>query len=738
MIRLAPPLLILWAAAAPLSAQVRPAPSRTTAARVPAAPRVDSTDTYFGTAVPDPYRWLEHYERPEVRRWYAAEDSAARAVIDANVAFPRILARLAAARRSRPYDITQLVEETGRVFYLKRVREDQGPSLYVREGDGGERRLFAPAQVTAAGAVLTGYEVAPGGSYVTVYYAAGGNEREFPLIVEVASGRVVPGEIADRAEWIVWQEDAHAFLYMTGRDPAPGVAYGARHAGLPLLRHVMGTPPAGDRVVFDPGQATGSAGGHVGGVEVQNGVAIAVVIQEGHYETPETFIVPAEALEGGGAVTWRRISSPADSVSDIFVRGPWLHAVSHRVAPGGRLVRILLSPEVLAGRGSVDWAGAQVLLQDSTIDFVDGQNRPVFARDGVYWIYGAHGRSRLFRFPYGSLAKEELPSPGEGVSFGLIEGDRRRVGALFVMGGWTRADRRYRYDPSTRRIEELPGFVNPPDPFDHLDGLTATTVLVPARDGAMVPLTILRRAGPRTPRPTILYGYGAYGFTEDPAFRSRNRPWTEAGGTFAICHTRGGGYFGSAWHLAGMQATKPNTWNDAIACAEYLIREGFTRPAMLGISGGSAGGILAGRALTERPDLFGAAAIEVGVADMVRVSRSSEAVHEFGSAATEAGFRSLLAMSTYHHVRPGTTYPATLLYAGFNDARVSPWHPAKVAAALRYAGGDAALPGGARPVLLRVDFDAGHGLVGGSVALSELRQATVLAFFASRLGLPIQ
>jgi prolyl oligopeptidase len=289
-------------------------------------------------------------------------------------------------------------------------------------------------------------------------------------------------------------------------------------------------------------------------------------------------------------------------------------------------------------------------------------------------------------------------------------------------------------------VELLPAFFNPPDPNGELPGLTARTVLVRSHDGVMVPLTILRGPGPQGSRPTILSGYGAYGTTIDAFFRADIRPWLAAGGVYAFCHTRGGGYFGRAWREAGMMQTKPNTWKDGIACAEYLVRQGITTPARLGITGVSAGGTFVGRALTERPDLFAAATIEVGWLDMVRFYRDGSGpanLDEFGSVESEPGFRGLLAMSSYHHVQPGARYPATLLYAGFNDARVTPWHAAKMAAALRHAGGAAALPGAERPVLLAVDFGTGHG-AGSSTDQQENRWAATLAFFAARLGLPVR
>jgi len=311
-----------------------------------------------------------------------------------------------------------------------------------------------------------------------------------------------------------------------------------------------------------------------------------------------------------------------------------------------------------------------------------------------------------------------------------------------IYGGWTQGDRRFRYDPSVGRLAERPAFYNPPDPFDHLDGMTAETVLVPSHDGVEVPLTLLRVPGTTGPRPTVVNGYGSYGATDDAYFRPDWRPWLAAGGQLAICHTRGGGYFGPAWHEAGRAETKPNTWLDTIACAEYLVREGLARPEGIGVNGTSAGGILVGRTIEVRPDLFGAAVAEVGVADMVRFVTGSAGPaneHEFGSPQTEAGFRSLLAMSPYHHVEDnaGAVFPATMLYSAYNDRRVAPWHPAKMAAALRHAGGADALPDGARPVLLRVDFGAGHGMA-DTVSAREARQAAVLAFFADRLGLDLR
>jgi prolyl oligopeptidase len=313
---------------------------------------------------------------------------------------------------------------------------------------------------------------------------------------------------------------------------------------------------------------------------------------------------------------------------------------------------------------------------------------------------------------------------------GQMLADPLRPGVLLKLDSWTSQGVSYRYNPSTDALEDLR--LRPLGPDDRLEGYLAETVHVPSHDGVRVPLTIIRpqqlvRVGST---PFLMEGYGAYGITDSPFFFAEQRSWYEAGGAAATCHVRGGGYYGAPWHQAGQKSTKPNSWLDFIACAEHLVREGYTRPERLAVSGGSAGGILVGRAITERPDLFGVAVIAVGAMDAVRFETTPGGppnVPEFGSVATEEGFRALLAMSPLHHVRSGTKYPAVLLTTGLNDPRVDPWLPGKMAAALQAASTSG------RPVLLSVDEEEGHGLS----TEEQFRQylADMFAFIMAETGM---
>jgi len=205
----------------------------------------------------------------------------------------------------------------------------------------------------------------------------------------------------------------------------------------------------------------------------------------------------------------------------------------------------------------------------------------------------------------------------------------------------------------------------------------------------------------------------------------------ERGGIIAVAHVRGGGEYGKAWHMASQKLTKPNTWKDFIACAEYLIEHGYTSTPLLAGQGGSAGGITIGRAITQRPDLFAAAIINVGDLDAVRMETTTNGVPnipEFGTVTEEDGFKGLLAMSSYHHVKDGTKYPAVLMTHGMNDPRVEPWNSAKMTARLQAATASG------KPILFRADYNAGHGI--GSTRMQHLEEtADEWSFLLSHFGM---
>ncbi|HEY3012561.1 MAG TPA: prolyl oligopeptidase family serine peptidase, partial [Gemmatimonadales bacterium] len=338
------------------------------------------------------------------------------------------------------------------------------------------------------------------------------------------------------------------------------------------------------------------------------------------------------------------------------------------------------------------------------------------------------GLARLRRVPFSGGSIETIRLPFDG-AIDFFVTDVRRPGIIVRMQSWTHSPLWYAYDPATKKLSDTR--LVAPAPIDY-SKMESAEVVAPSADGTPVPLSIVYQRGIRLDgsHPALLEGYGSYGISINPFFRPALITWLEQGGVYAVAHVRGGGENGEQWHQAGKQATKPNTVADFIACAEYLVKKGYTSPAHLAGTGTSAGGITIGRAITQRPDLFRAAVPRVGVMNALRteVEPGGPAnIPEFGTVKNEAGYRVLLAMDAVHNVKPNTRYPAVLLTAGLYDSRVEAWQPAKMTAALQGSSSSG------YPVLLRVDFDAGHGMgLGKSQRSAEL--ADIYSFLLWQLG----
>ena len=323
----------------------------------------------------------------------------------------------------------------------------------------------------------------------------------------------------------------------------------------------------------------------------------------------------------------------------------------------------------------------------------------------------------------------ELPFTAGSAGLGTKGVDHKEL--WISMGGWTRDGARYRYDPADKSFtyETMSSQAE----FPEFENIMAEEIMIPSHDGVMVPVSLIydknmKRDGSN---PVMMYGYGSYGITISPFFSTIFLTWISEGGVIAISHVRGGGELGDAWHKAGYKQTKPNTWKDFIATAEYLHNEKISSPEKTMIFGGSAGGILVGRAMTERPDLFGVAVPAVGAMNTVRSEFTPNGpvnVPEFGTVKDESEFKALYEMDSYLHIEDGVKYPATMITAGINDPRVVAWEPGKFAARLQAANGSD------KPILFRVDYESGHGSDAKTKSFQEF--ADIMSFSFWQMGHP--
>ena len=396
--------------------------------------------------------------------------------------------------------------------------------------------------------------------------------------------------------------------------------------------------------------------------------------------------------------------------------GPDLYLLTHKDAPRYRVLKTTTADPAFAN------AKEAAPEAPSVVKSLAG------ARDGAYVQTLNGGVSGLYRLaPDGRKTEVKLPFEG---SIAFIATDPLADGCWFQIEGWVRPPVLCHAAPDgTVTVTDIA-----PKPAIDVSPYDSVEVRVKARDGAMVPLSILyaknlKRDGKA---PLLLDAYGAYGLDQDAGFITRALPWLDLGGVFAVAHVRGGGELGEAWHLAGKGLTKPNTWRDAIDCAEYLIAEHWTGKGKIAVEGGSAGGIMVGRFLTERPDLVTVAISQVGVSNATRAEFSENGpdnVPEFGTVKDPDGFKGLLEMDAYQHVKDGAPYPAVLLTTGANDPRVAPWEAGKMTARLQAATSSR------KPIILRVETDAGHG-VGSTRKQRDDETADTYAFILWQTGDP--
>jgi prolyl oligopeptidase len=690
----------------------------------PKAPVREVTDTYFGQKVVDPYRWMEDSKSPEVAAWMKAQAEYARAYLDRLPMRQELLKRLSELSEAG-VRVSAVQHLGGMYFYYRLAPGENDRRLYLREGLGGaERLLIDPDKLSSAGKrySIDSYSPSFDGKYVCYTISVGGSENGEMRVVETATGRDL-GERIDRARFGAgaWLPDGKSFLYNRLQKLADGAPPTELYQKSRVYWHVLGTDPEKDKAVF--------------GYEVNPDIKmeptplpfafvplgskyVFAIVNSGVSPNSEVYFAPLDALSQT-PIPWRKIASLDDEVSNFDIHGDDLFLMTYKDTPRYKVTRISLASPDASKAATVFPAGEAVVTGLGT------------AKDALYVQTLDGGVGRLWRVDYKGGAPQPVKTPYEGSAF-IGWTDQETEGLLFGLNSWTKSPAFFAYNPKTGAATDTK--LVPPIPVD-MSGIEAETVRVKSYDGTLIPLVILHKRGLRRDgtNPTLLNGYGAYGIENtSPGFSPQRLAWLERGGVLALAGVRGGGEYGEEWHLAGKGKTKPNTWKDFIACAEYLVAQKYTSPEHLAGQGGSAGGILIGNSIAERPDLFAAAIDQVGDNNALRAETTSNGVPnipEFGSTKTEEGFQALLAMDAYTKIKDGVKYPAVLLTTGINDPRVEPWMSAKMAARLQAASASG------KPVLLRIDYDAGHGFGSTKKQQNELA-ADIYAFLFQQLGTP--
>ena len=682
----------------------------------PAAPLKPVTETLWGRKVTDNYRYMEALDVSTIA-WMKAQGAYTRSVLDAIKPLAHLKTEV--AKFSASFGLVQgYVLFGGRAFYEERVPGADNFDLVVSDSSGTRKIVDVAALRAANGGkpfAINYFLASPDGGKVAVGISEGGSEDAVLTVYDAVSGAKVAGPI-DRAQFgaTAWSDDSQILYFvrlkkLAANDPptdkykdTTADAWNLKSEPVAILGSTVGHGPA-----FKPAEFPAIA------MSIGAPVAAALSIN-GVQNELAMWLAPA-ANVSDPKVTWTKFITRDDAVTSADMRGSEIFLVSHKDAP---------TFKVLSVQAGQQLSSASVLVPAQPDRVIEG----VHVGSDALYVLALHGAySQLLRIPTGTKTIEEVPLPFEG-HIDEAFSDSRASGVTIKLSSWVVPTTIYAYHPSNKSFTDLKiGARGNIDSSNYIvSELNAT-----AQDGVTVPLSLVQPKEAKGAQIAIIEAYGSYGISELADFSVRRAAAMRQGITYGVCHVRGGGELGEVWRLGGKDANKHNTWGDLIACSELLIARGTTTKDKLFIIGGSAGGITMGRSLTERPDLF------AGVIDLVPSGNTLRAefspngppnVPEFGTITTEAGFKNLYEMDTIRHVAKGTQYPAVLVTTGLNDPRVAPWEPAQVAATLQASGTT-------RPVLLRIEEEAGHG-IGSTKTQTDLLTSDWIAFVFWRAGLP--
>ncbi len=638
-------------------------------------------ETLHGVELTDPYRWLEDQNSPETRAWIDQQNEYTQSIIKDLPGRAEIKKRLAELLKIDVIGIP--VERGGKYFLTKRAADQDLSILYMRNALKGEDVvLLDPHGLSADHTTsVNRLSLTLDGAWMT-YGTRKGGEDELEIRIQDVATRQDLKEVWPKARYggFSFKPDKSGVYYSLVTREGPRYKY-----------HVMGTDPAGDKIIFGENLKFGSS---VGGGVSQDGKWLLLVVSYG--SSADQTEIYLQDLANNGPI--KPVINDVKARFSPGIGGDKLFIQTNHEAPNGKIyVTDLKDP------ARENW---KLILPESETP-IQGYSL-VGGKLCVSYLKDVKSQVRIFEPDGKHLRDIVFPSIG---SVGGISGRWESNEAFYTFTSFHTPTTIYRYDMAKGTSEEWSRLKVPVDTAS----LEVKQVWYESRDKTKIPMYIVHKKGLKLDgnNPTYLTGYGGFNLSQTPGFNSTAVLWAERGGVFAVPGLRGGGEFGEKWHKAGMFGNKQNVFDDFIAAAEWLIKNKYTSSARLAISGGSNGGLLVGAALTQRPELYRAVICSYPLLDMVRYHKFLLArywVPEYGSSEDPAQFKYIHAYSPYHNVKPGTKYPAVMILTGDSDTRVDPLHGRKMAALLQASNG------GDRPVLLHYDTKAGHS---GGMAISR-------------------
>jgi prolyl oligopeptidase len=678
-------------------------------------------DNYFGTNVTDNYRWLENIKDSSVVKWFKDQADYTNSILSKIPGQHTLINEMEKldSMQSIIYGIAKLTNNT--FFFTKRLPGEQIAKIYSRPETGGnDHLLFDPLNYIKGKVMNVDFDVSKNGKYLLLNLSEVGKEVSNIRVMDIKTGKLLNDEIKYASgNFLPNANNIIVYIKMKNDD-----VHDVQNAmNTKFIMHAIGTDISGDKELLSR-EKYPELGFDSSDYPVINFFSNGnfMFAQKASANTNQSLFYAASSSLNKNKIDWKTFSKNEDEIKSIIGRGDAVYCLTTKGNNNARVIKVILpnpdfSNATQIATGDKEW---------TITDLFEAKDYLIIRmiKNGI------ENKNLRYDFKTGKLDEIKIPVQGTVVVFPYNPLSNKSV---ILNTSWTEPINLYEYNIANNDFSKGPFYV--PANYPGIVNLEAHEVEVASYDGTMVPLSIIydktkyKNDGSNI---CLLEGYGAYGMSYPPVFNVARLTLLSRGVVYAWAHVRGGGEKGEAWHLGGFKNTKQNTWKDFNACAEYLINNKITTSKKLGCSSASAGGILIGRAITERPDLYKVAIPKVGLLNALRLEATRNGpvnAPEFGTIKDSLEFAGLLEMDALHSIKPGVSYPAMLITTGFNDPRVTSWEPGKFAAAMQ------AVNKPTTPTLLFVNYKGGH--FGGSTVKERMtEQAMENAFLLWQCGDP--
>jgi prolyl oligopeptidase len=672
----------------------------------PVTKKGNVVDTYFGTKVPDPYRWLEDDRSGETAAWVKEQNNLTfgylgtipfRAQIKSDLEKMWNFEKYTAPQKEGQYMYFSKNDGLQNQFVIYRQKDNESPEIFL------DPNGFSVDGTTSLGEMAFSRD----GSMVAYSISEGGSDWRKVITMDAETKKIVGDTLKDiKFSGLSWQDNEG--FYYSSYDKPQGSELSAKTDHHKLYFHRLGTKQSDDKVVF----GSDIVRRYVGGTVTEDGrylIVSASVATTGN----ELYI---KDLKKTGS---KFITISGNFNNDNYVldnEGSKLFIVTNLNAPNKKIVTVDAEKP-----GIENWT-----------DFIPETENVLEASAGAGFIFANYltdAVSRVKQYDRNGKQLREITLPGVGTASGFYAKKTDKA-VYFSFTNYITPATIYHLDPQTG-ISEI--FKKPAVDFNS-DEYTSDQIFYTSKDGTRIPMIITYRKGMSLngKNPTLLYGYGGFDISITPSFSIAAALWIKMGGVYAVPNIRGGGEYGEKWHLAGTRMNKQNVFDDFISAGEYLISQKYTSSDYLAVMGGSNGGLLIGAVMTQRPDLMKVAIPEVGVMDMLRYHKFTAGAgwaYDYGtSEESKEMFEYIYKYSPVQNVKENVKYPATIITTGDHDDRVVPAHSFKFAAELQ------AKQAGNNPVLIRIETRAGHG-AGTPVSKSIELYTDIFSFSLYNMGI---